>query len=560
MSCVADAEKTLPAPLVAPVKAISNHQWDWNSHSVNAAHRPVLKVRACAGQFEPASFLLMCPGGLDNLMVEATPFCARADDAGDATHINAEVRLQGRWQPTIDIRWVKRWWQSGRYYYEADHPVFVPELLLHDESLVKSSHEVPLHNEYPELPQDAEMLQPMRIPHYAIGFTQQVWVTVYVPEGTPPGTYWSTMTITSEQTPQYSFPMKLYVWPFELYPPAVDYSIFYRPQLRGELEEGEAPPISATVKTPMQMKADLANMVRHGITNPQTYVPPGKDLIRVLGMRRAVGCDNSRIFNLSCHVGGPALEDSITEDDLVGLKTRAAVTSHRLLYFYRQRWGVREFFRFGKDEGVAEEVAKQVALWESSREGGTKVAVTFSGFKNFEEHIGTAVDVVVSNQWPTLELVRELHDRGVEIYLYGNPQCGNEEPETYRRNWGIRTLALDCDGSMGYAYQHILGGASHAWDDMAALGGDYRSHMCTYPTADGCVDTLQWEGVTAAVNDVRYLTTLQAAIEETDNRELALEAQAFIDECYEEATIIDLDAVRQQCTQWIIKLQGGAVR
>lgn len=37
----------------------------------------------------------------------------------------------------------------------------------------------------------------------------------------------------------------------------------------------------------------------------------------------------------------------------------------------------------------------------------------------------------------------------------------------------------------------------------------YRDHNLTYPTADGVIDTLAWEGFREAVDDVRYLTTLE---------------------------------------------------
>ena len=40
----------------------------------------------------------------------------------------------------------------------------------------------------------------------------------------------------------------------------------------------------------------------------------------------------------------------------------------------------------------------------------------------------------------------------------------------------------------------------------------YRDHVFAYPTLNGVIDTIQWEGFREAVDDVRYLTTLCARI------------------------------------------------
>ena len=98
------------------------------------------------------------------------------------------------------------------------------------------------------------------------------------------------------------------------------------------------------------------------------------------------------------------------------------------------------------------------------------------------------------------------------------------------------------------------------WDDFD--NPIYRSHMLAYPTVDGVVDTLQWEGVREAVDDVRYAGTLRQAIaaaHDSGSRDaiaLAQAAQAWL----EQVDITgDLQAIRREIADRIMALDRAAV-
>ena len=112
------------------------------------------------------------------------------------------------------------------------------------------------------------------------------------------------------------------------------------------------------------------------------------------------------------------------------------------------------------------------------------------------------------------------------------------------------------DGAMPYAYQHCFGSCWNDIDDPI-----YRDHIFTYPTADGVIDTLAWEGFREATDDVRYLTTLENLLSNvsTNTTAAADQARSFLSTL--KATVlskqtdsgkynlnmdIDLDAVRDQ--------------
>lgn len=75
-----------------------------------------------------------------------------------------------------------------------------------------------------------------------------------------------------------------------------------------------------------------------------------------------------------------------------------------------------------------------------------------------------------------------------------------------------------------------------------------------YPTVDGVIDTLQWEGYREGVDDTRYLATLLAAIDEA---EPAREKEAAAAEQWLDTLDIsgDLDAIRGEMIDRILQLQ-----
>lgn len=87
---------------------------------------------------------------------------------------------------------------------------------------------------------------------------------------------------------------------------------------------------------------------------------------------------------------------------------------------------------------------------------------------------------------PDPEMAKKVHSIRHKIWNYANPQVGNEEPETYRRNFGLGLWKAGYDGACDYAYQHSF---HHIWNDFD--DPYYRDHVFAYPTVDGVIDTIQ---------------------------------------------------------------------
>ena len=101
---------------------------------------------------------------------------------------------------------------------------------------------------------------------------------------------------------------------------------------------------------------------------------------------------------------------------------------------------------------------------------------------------------------------------------------------------------------MDWAYCGIVG---NAWNDSDHF--KYRDICFVYPTVDGVIDTLAWEGFREGVDDVRYLSTLLAAIEKAKEvgHPSVKEAEEWVRGV---DTTGDLDRIRREIIEWIERL------
>ena len=88
-----------------------------------------------------------------------------------------------------------------------------------------------------------------------------------------------------------------------------------------------------------------------------------------------------------------------------------------------------------------------------------------------------------------------------ELGWYANQHVGPENPAFNRRQYGFGPYRAGFTFDGNYA-QHLQG-----WNDIA--NGTYRPMMFIYGSGNGCIDTIQWEGFREGVDDIRYATMLQ---------------------------------------------------
>lgn len=502
-----------------------------------AAEEKALAAAACAGEYESVSLVVHALAATPGVRVACSPL------TGAAGTIPASA---------VDIRIVKSWFQgatNGIGY--ARDKWLIGELLLKDDALVRvdlEKQENYLRSTAPDgaaeyllcsspdssalaraRPVDAPVLQPVEI---AAGESREFWFTIHVPDDARPGTYEGSVSVSGRGA-SLSVPLRLTVHPFPLELPRLTYSIYYR----GTLSPDGQPTISSEGKSEQQYRAEIEDMKAHGVLYPSNYHGRDARLRRVLEIRRECGLPTDRFYNLGYCVGPQ------TEAQLPGLRQEVTWWLETLREF-----GYRTVFFYGIDEATGGRLARQKAAWKATQEAGGKTFVAC--YKGTFEAMGSLLNTAVLAGPPDPAEAARYHSVGSEAFCYANPQVGVEDPAVYRRNFGLVLWKAGFDGAMDYAYQH---GFHHVWNDFDDTA--YRDHNFTYPTLEGVVPTIAWEGFREGVDDVRYVTTLERAIRDApaDRRETAAAAQAWLDSL--DLTAADLDAVRAEIAAWVGRLR-----
>jgi hypothetical protein len=524
-----------------------------------------IRVTACRGEYEAASFVLSAPG----TKVENITLVSR-DLTNDATGARIDAK-------NTDIRVVKAWYQGYLAWNEISKSApqdfrerLVPELLLKDDDLVRVDYRdeknliritrgsrtqyvwvnpkqlahaeqaPPTAAEFPVW--DAKTLQPISIQPYS---NKQLWVTVFVPGSTPSGRYSGQIQVNADGKRLGVLRVEVVVPDFDLAASKVAYSIYYRAVL-----DPQRASISSEYRDESQMRAELEDMVRHGIDDPTLYQPiTNKALFRLaLELRQESGANRGELYFLGLPTTEPlsALRDNIP---------RVREMAHE--------YGYTGLSVYGKDEAQGKELKAEREVWATVHAMGAKVFV--AGSSGAYEIVGDLLDTFVHANQPKVDEAVKWHNRGHEIFNYGNPQSAAEDPFLFRLNYGLVLWANDYDGAMPYAYQHCFGSCWNDIDDPI-----YRDHNLTYPTADGVIGTLAWEGLREAVNDVRFLSTLEALIREANvrNNVVASDDERFLQALktnvrqwqtesgkYNQNMNIDLDSLRADIILRIMALK-----
>lgn len=476
-----------------------------------------LGMTAARGSFESASVIVQALRDLKGARLEV----------GDLRHEDGRTRISAG---QMDVRIVKCWYQSPRAWVDisqtAGAPVLVPELLLHDDALVRvdtatqknrirlSKPEGDVYVDatdrmFPGAPGgrpvsaaaapvcDASVLCPVDIPS---GEVRQYWLTMHVPTNAVAGVYSGEMRVVEGSAARAVVPLRVTVLPFELPMPRTRHdparafisSIYYRGRLNlADFPEGT---LTSEAKSPAQMRAELRDMFEHNIHDPAVYQPE-EGLDAVLRLRNEAGMAGLPLFWVGGGTGAPRSPAALAR-----LKER--VTRAKALV---APFGVTELYMYGTDEARGDALLIQRDAWSAVHEAGAKVFV--AGYKGQVKVVGDLLDAQIQAGGPDPDEVRAWHAAGHRIFCYANPQTGPENPEVFRRNYGFLLWKSDYDGAMTYAYQHGFGGI---YDD--ADHASYRDHVFSYPTSDGVVPTLAIEGYREGIDDIRYATLLASQV------------------------------------------------
>jgi len=503
----------------------------------------LIQLDGSPDEYRAATFVVKAPFDIEGLSV----------NPGELTGSQGTIGLD-----SIDIKTVACWFQAGNGISDVNHLVLTPELLVNDDTLIKvenANNYVKLTDgsyrwisdpndtveqtqiiPVSELPiSDSPVWQPVEI---QAGMNKQFWMTVHIPAAAAPGVYDGTITLDTADSRITELHVNLTVHPIDLAEPYLTYSGYYAGKINAGSPDGS---ISYIIKSEDQLTAELQNMVAHGLANPLCAQGYGnlEMLAKVLNLRNSLGMGDKPLYYTAPDPWGyqsPELVQYIL--NLVG------------------QYGIEDVYFYGIDEAQGDELLAQRESWQAIQAAGGKVFA--SGYPAANGNTGTygavgdILDLFVNSGAPSAAEAALWHSQGHQIFSYGNPQMGEEAPGTYRRNYGLLLWQNDFDGAMDFAYQWGFG---NIWNDFDSA--DYRDHNMTYPTINGVIDTIQWEGFREGVNDIRYLTTLLQTIQNARKAGVdTSEAEGWLAEIKQaDLTGLDLEAVRADMIKYILALQ-----
>ena len=500
----------------------------------------------------------------------------------DLTSENGEILSAAH----LDFKYVLCWYQAGTAWEGVGQASairkLVPELMVNDPELVKIDPanqcdyvklSTPCGQRYvcatrPEVRETKSRWQ-LSIPNeeYPVkdapaplpttleqDRNRQFIITVHADENTPAGLYTGCVRVLSEIGEICSMNLRVRVLPFTLETPKTNYDLqrdftfsLYQVSTMSSKSQGAITPFE---RTPEQYRAELRNLARHGITNPlfYQYMAPADidDFKKALRMRKEAGLLNKPLF-----LSGPECNLGIWTDTSEEALKRHHDLFMTLMDAVEEICGHRDVYFYAIDEAFDDVLKKERTIWEKVHEYGGKILTSSCDTRSVFNVVGDMLDLLVHCRVPNAAEAALWHGAGQRIFSYGNPQGGVENPDAYRRNYGLFLYQQNYDGSCTYCNYEAFG---NPWDDFDHK--DYRDHNLVYPTIDGVVDTIAYEGLREAADDIRYATTLRLAAQDARTKgrnALAEEAEEWLKNL--DALHADLDQARVKMVDYILKLK-----
>ena len=559
-----------------PVPALSSIPRMPDKLSSDARAGDTLRLTAAQGEYEPASFVIHPLRDIDKLELKATPL------NGPGGSIPAGE---------VDLKIVKAWYQAGTawysYFADTQRRELTPELLLNDDALVRVDHEkkenyLRVGNEYrwvsyppseakepfnyfTEPVADSRTLQPVNLEK---GRNQQIWMTVRVPAETPEGIYRGEVQLSQNGRSLGAMKLLVRVLPFELPSPRTYYNLEneYLVTLYGTsvLESPERFDVSREAAE-VQQKKIFENIRKHNVMNPLNGVDihPGKPgmeehLKREIELMKEAGLSIKPFLSRGWSYPRPEEKDAPE-------KTRERIDAINKVL--REMVDHDEIYVTSWDEAGPDRVRIMRDVQEYAATHDLKLWVTTAKGRHFEM-AGYLIDYANHGGWPTREQSSQWHAIGSKVASYAGPHTGPENPDVFRRWEGLARYKANYDGSFNYIYYGGLHPTlwkkqrPNVWNDF--MGGTFRQFSLVYPTADGVVDTIAWEGFREGIDDVRYATKLKLeadrAMKEGDAKARMVAKKALMQLELVDARTADLNNVRQEMIASILSIREAMAK
>lgn len=449
-----------------------------------AVNESGIQISVTPGEIEPASFVIQSGRSqLDEVEIDISTLSSESGNTISPT--------------AIDVRIVKAWYQSAsqmRRIVNGEKKRLVPELLLHDDDLVRVDHKhhVNLVRTRP-LISDAKKLLPFSVPAHS---NKQIWLTLRTPEIISAGEFHGTISVKwsmDGNLEDHRIPITVNVLPFRLEPTRHRIGMFYL----GRLTSDKRIRFGARGKNERQMLSEFTDMKDHGVN--------------VIGLDHKFDMERKSESLQTLAKTVDILHDAqFPTDELVYLDW--AVTGSDSPTKYQKKIssvtktladkGVHRIGIYNADERNYDYLITRKHTFEISHNNSAFNIVALTQ-PAIALKLGPLLDIAILQHKTPPGQLKMLTNNGTVPLAYGIPHAAEEKPATVRFTYGYGMILRGFHGVFSYAYQ-----AGDCWNDWFNWeNSNYRANCMAYPTIDEPIPTLQWEAFREATDDLRYLET-----------------------------------------------------
>ena len=473
------------------------------------------------GEIASLSFSLEAHVAVEGLEVSAT-----ALQASDGRYLQA----------IVDPYLVHRWPQAGLGVFQSS-AVEVGELLLKDDRATLRDGYVrrcgsPLHIHKSRTrydPPDVRLSGPVRTSMTA-GSTKQVWISVPIAANATAGEYRGAILVRQNGQALLELDIKVDVLDLDLATPRQDAMLWYRGTINCHHPHHYV--------RPGQFAAQLKDIYDHGFRHISLWETDAKRLQQALDIAQGVGFQGDVVMD--------GFREELWSSVDFGRLRPVAYVSDELDGHDNRITGHVESIQHAKANGVR--TMASVLDWRTVEQTMSKS----SGLKP------DVVSIYAPANRGRLAFPKQNGGDDGDLYFYW--QAHMEKPLVHRMLAGLLLWKSGADGISPYCYQHLPGIPHSPFDDFDpwdtathtdALGRRFKDHMATYPARHGVIHTLQWKGLAEGLADLRYLTTLDSAIESAEQsadpavRERAAEARARLESLVDRFHWTDVDILSE---------------
>ncbi len=460
-----------------------------------------VRIIAARGEYEPGSFVIY-------------PLASQGKVEFSVSDLKNEKGAVFS-KNNLDLTVIKVWYQNGNgwYSYFQDNGFkLCPELLLHDEDLIKVDTEK-VANYARITGKDGKITHRRLTPGRALGDSfacmapefkdaetfcgatldegqfKQFFLTAHVKKDQAPGLYKGSILLKKSGKVIGSVPVELRVLPVTLPDKPMtyadinkEYRNFFCEYISLEIIRklnGNDPELAKR-----QLLSLLKNFVAHGETQPSF-----RDCWDFPELAKEAGMNATNFPSLAMRLTNPA---------------EMRFDARRKLEQHKTRFGTSDgYFACWGDEYGLKTLKGIRPMVDVYKAAGFR-------FVSNSRHAYASGGYMVDLFWPPVRpdfsshvTPEKLNSLGGKAYFgwYANQHVGVENPAFIRRQYGMGPYRAGF--SCNFNYAHHLNG----YNDIA--GNTYRAMNFVYGDGGGVIDTLSWEAFRESQDDIRYATLLQ---------------------------------------------------